>query len=94
MPRRRSKNRSGRAVTTLIGVALTIGALITAFPFIWMIATSVKPQSESLTYPPTIFPRVPTFKYFSRLFVELDFGTYLVNTIGVVLIGFIGLLFM
>ncbi len=94
MPRRRAQNGSGRAVTTLIGIALTVGALITAFPFIWMIATSVKPQSESLTYPPTIFPKAPTLEYFTRLFVELDFGTYLVNTILVVLIGFVGLIFM
>jgi len=92
--RRRSWNASGRAVTALIGVVLTVGALITAFPFIWMIASSVKPQSESLTYPPSIFPRAPTLKYFMSLFVELDFGTYLVNTIIVVLIGFVGLLFM
>lgn len=94
MPRWRAQNGSGRAVTTLIGIALSVGALITAFPFIWMIATSVKPQSESLTYPPTIFPKAPTLEYFTRLFVELDFGTYLVNTILVVLIGFVGLLFM
>lgn len=94
MPRWRAQNGSGRAVTTLIGIALSVGALITAFPFIWMIATSVKPQRESLTYPPTIFPKAPTLEYFTRLFVELDFGTYLVNTILVVLIGFVGLLFM
>jgi multiple sugar transport system permease protein len=92
--RLRSANRRGRRLTAVIGVALALGALITAFPFIWMLATSVKPQSESLTYPPTLLPHAPTLQYFRTLFTELDFGQYLVNTVIVVLIGGIGLLLM
>jgi multiple sugar transport system permease protein len=86
-------NRS-RALTTTIAVGLTVGALVTAFPFIWMIASSFKPQSESIDYPPTILPQAPTLEYYARLFTELDFGRYLANTIGVVLISFVGLLLM
>jgi len=78
----------------VIGAALAVGAIITAFPFIWMIATSIKPQAESLNYPPTLFPRDPTLGYFHTLFAELDFGQYLGNTVIVVLIGTVGLLFM
>jgi multiple sugar transport system permease protein len=92
--RYRSANRRGHRVTVIIGAALAVGALITAFPFIWMLATSVKPQSESLNYPPTLLPRAPTLKYFQALFTELDFGQYLANTVIVVLIGGIGLLLM
>lgn len=86
--------RPGRGITVLIGVALTIGALVTAFPFIWMIASSVKPQQESVAFPPHIFSTHPTLQYFRELFTNLDFGRYLINTIAVVLIGFIGMLFM
>lgn len=92
--RHRSVNRRGHRLTVIIGAALAIGALITAFPFIWMLATSVKPQSESLNYPPTLLPQAPTLKYFQTLFTELDFGQYLANTVIVVLIGSIGLLLM
>ncbi|NEN05865.1 carbohydrate ABC transporter permease [Diaminobutyricibacter tongyongensis] len=92
--RHRSAKRRGRRLTVVIGTALAIGALITAFPFFWMLTTSVKPQSESLTYPPTLVPRTPTLQYFGTLFTELDFGQYLANTIIVVLIGGIGLLLM
>lgn len=86
--------RAGRKLTVITGIALGIGALVTAFPFLWMITSSVKPQQESLTFPPSILPTHPTLQYFKQLFTELDFGRYLTNTIAVVLIGFIGMLFM
>jgi multiple sugar transport system permease protein len=86
--------RGGRKVTVVIGAGLALGALITAFPFIWMVATSFKPQRESTDFPPTVLPQEPTLEWYQTLFTELDFGTYLLNTIAVVLIGFIGLLFM
>ena len=90
----RSAARKSRSLTVLIGIVLGIGALITAFPFIWMLAASIKPQRESTDFPPSVLPKEPTLQYFQVLFTELDFGRYLVNTIVVVLIGMIGLLFM
>ncbi|WP_395639186.1 carbohydrate ABC transporter permease [Pseudolysinimonas sp.] len=92
---RRAGTRSGaRRMTVAIGAVLAVGALITAFPFLWMLTTSLKPQRESIDFPPTIVPQEPTFEWYLRLFTELDFGTYLRNTVIVVAIGFIGLLFM
>lgn len=85
---------TNRALTVTIGVALAIGAVITAFPFIWMIASSFKPQSESIDFPPTVLPQQPTLEYYQTLFTELDFGRYLLNTVAVVLISFVGLLLM
>lgn len=92
--RDRSAANRARGLTLLIAVALGVGALITAFPFFWMLATSVKPQRESIDFPPTILPQQPTLEWYGQLFTELDFGRYLVNTVIVVLIGFVGLLLM
>ena len=86
--------KPGQKLTALIGASLLIGALITAFPFIWMLTSSVKPQRESVSYPPTIISRHMTFQYFQELFTQLNFGRYLLNTIAVVAIGFLGLIFM
>jgi multiple sugar transport system permease protein len=91
---RSSSQRKGRALTVIVGVVLGAGALITAFPFLWMVASSVKPRSESVAYPPQVLPQAPTFEFYVQLFSELDFGRYLVNTIAVVLIGMVGLIFM
>src|SRR5487761_1052198 len=65
-----------------IGILLTIGAALTAFPFFWMLTTSVKPLSESFTYPPRVLPS------------SVSFGSYLVNTIVIVLISFVGMFLM
>lgn len=90
----RSLARGRRRLTALIGFALGVGALITAFPFFWMISTSFKPQRESVDFPPTLLPQEPTLEWYQTLFTELDFGRYFVNTVIVVLIGFVGLLLM
>ncbi len=90
----RSYRKRRRALTVTIGIALLLGAMITAFPFLWMLATAFKPQRESVRFPPTILPQEPTLQWFQMLFTELDFGRYLVNTVIVVLIGFVGMLLM
>ncbi|PZQ87621.1 MAG: sugar ABC transporter permease [Leifsonia xyli] len=86
--------RQGRTATIVIGALLALGAFGVAFPFIWMVFASVKPRSESVAYPPQLLPQNPTLEYFQQLFVELDFGRYLVNTIAIVLISMVGLVLM
>ncbi len=78
----------------LAGVLLTLGAVVAAFPFAWLIVSSVKPRSDTMAYPPQVLPRHVTFEYFATLVRELDFGRYLVNTLAVVAIGMVGLLLM
>jgi multiple sugar transport system permease protein len=77
-----------------LAILLTGGAVLTAFPFLWMITTSVKPLSESRRYPPEVLPSELSFAAYRRLFEDLDFGRYLANTVVVVLISFVGLLLM
>ncbi len=83
-----------RRLSVTVGVALALGAAITAFPLFWMLSGSFKPQRESIDYPPTLLPQDPTLESYERLFTELDFGRYLVNTVIVVLIGGVGVLLM
>lgn len=90
----RSGGRLKRNANIPIGVALAFGALLTSLPFIWMLASSVKPLSESYTYPPKILPSKITFASYVALFRDLDFGRYLVNTVIVVLISFVGMFLM
>jgi multiple sugar transport system permease protein len=78
----------------LLGVALLTGALLTAFPFFWMVSSSLKPLTEAVSTPPTILPHQPTFSMYVSLFRDLDFGTYLLNTIVVVAIDSVGVLLM
>ena len=45
-----------RTLTVAISIALLMGAVVTAFPFIWMLLASLKPQREALDFPPTLLP--------------------------------------
>lgn len=92
--RRPPEVRRRLAVSLSVGLVLLVGALTTAFPLLWMVAGSFKPQREAIDFPPTLLPEQPTFANYLRLFTELDFGRYLLNTVIVVLIGIVGLLFM
>jgi multiple sugar transport system permease protein len=94
LTRDRSAAGRRRALSISVGLALAIGALITAFPFFWMISTSFKTQREAIEFPPNVVPQEPTLEWYVHLFTELDFGRYLVNTLIVVMIGFVGLLLM
>jgi multiple sugar transport system permease protein len=59
--------------------------LATAFPLIWMILTSVKPQFELFRVPPTFWPEQITFEHYLRLIEETPFLTYMRNSL---LLGF------
>jgi len=83
-----------RPVVLLTGALLTIGALATSFPFLWMITSSLKPATEAVSIPPRLLPSHPSFAAYIRLFTELDFTRYLLNTVVVVAIGGIGLFLM
>jgi multiple sugar transport system permease protein len=78
----------------VVGALLALGAVVTAFPFLWMLTTSLKPLAESYNYPPTVLPSTFTFGSYLRLFADFDFARYLVNTVVVVLIGFVGMFFV
>jgi multiple sugar transport system permease protein len=83
--------RRSRTRTVIIGALLGLGAIITSFPFVWMVTSSLKPLSESRLIPPSLLPQSPTFDSYVRLFTELDFTRYLFNTLIVVAISFMGM---
>ncbi|MCX7342124.1 MAG: carbohydrate ABC transporter permease [Hyphomicrobiales bacterium] len=55
--------------------------LVTAFPLIWMILTSVKPQFELFRIPPTFWPEQITFEHYVRLIYETPFLKYMRNSL-------------
>ena len=58
----------------------TVVALV-AFPLIWMIVTSIKPQSELFSIPPTLLPRHPTLEHYAKLLTETPFPLYFRNSV-------------
>jgi multiple sugar transport system permease protein len=59
---------------------------VVAFPLLWMLLTSVKPQTELFQIPPTILPQQITFEHYAQLLTGTPFPTYFRNSV-VVAIG-------
>lgn len=55
--------------------------LLIAFPLVWMIITSVKPQTELFRIPPTWVPETITFEHYWRLLTETPFLIYFKNSV-------------
>lgn len=50
-------------------------------PLLWMILSSLKPDTENAAYPPTFLPQTWTLQEYVNLFKVSDFGTYLGNSL-------------
>ncbi len=70
-----------------VWILLTAGALVMMFPFIWMLATSLKTLPEATAIPPTLFPAKAVFANYAEAFTMAPFGRYLFNSILVAGLG-------
>lgn len=84
------RKKTEKIVMTII---MMIGGILVSIPFLWMISSAFKPENEILAIPPTVFPENPTFDNFIKLFTEMNFLVYLKNTLIIVVISSVGLLF-
>lgn len=84
---------NNRIERVLVLAVLAVGGVLVAFPFLWMIVSSFKPDTEVVQIPPTFLPQEGTFENYIRLFRDLNFGIYLKNTLIIVFFSMFGLLF-
>jgi multiple sugar transport system permease protein len=59
----------------LVGLVLVLG------PFVWMLLSSFKAQTELVRVPPTWLPETWTWDNYDRLFTKLDFPRYFFNSV-------------
>jgi len=66
-------------------ITLSIGAVICAVPFLWMVSTSLKSESEIFVFPPIWIPSKFVWENYARAWYagELDFGHMFLNTLNV-----------
>ena len=55
--------------------------VITVGPVVWAFLISLKPDSETMAYPPTILPAHPTLDNYTNLFKVLPFGDFYINSL-------------
>ena len=74
-------------VTQLILILL---ALMSLFPFIWMLGSSLKENSEMFTYPPRLFPDIPRWMNYVEAVTSVNFGQGFLNSIKLAVINTVG----
>lgn len=62
-------------------IVLIAGSFIMLLPFLWMLSTSLKEQSEVFTYPPTWIPSKFAWDNYSKALSSLPFGRYYLNSL-------------
>lgn len=67
------------------GAAVLIAAFILA-PLLWTILCSLKPNSEILRYPPTVFPEKIIFSHYVDLIKDTHFADYFFNSFFVAMV--------
>jgi multiple sugar transport system permease protein len=55
--------------------------ILMVFPLIWMVLTSIKPQSELFVYPIKLLPEHVTFEHYARLLEDTPFLSYFWNSV-------------
>ncbi|MEV4534108.1 carbohydrate ABC transporter permease [Asanoa sp. NPDC049518] len=73
----RQRDRVAKAVLYAV---LTVGLVVVVGPFVWMALSSLKPEGEIRSVPPTWLPETWTLDNFRDLFSRLDFPLFFFNS--------------
>jgi len=73
--------RPNRWQQPLVSLAVWAIVLIVIFPLIWMVITSVKPQTELFRIPATFWPTEITFEHYRTLLEKTAFLKYMRNSV-------------
>lgn len=84
-PRRRVAYR--RALRKVpVHILLSAGALLMAIPFLFLVSSSLKTDTEILAYPPTLIPKVWDWANYLETWQQGDFALYFRNTAYIALV--------
>ena len=84
LARSRSRSRRARGAAASAGwyLVLTAFAVVTVFPFLWMLLTSIKGPSDPITsVPPQFLPNDPTLANYAKVLDSLPIPAFFFNSI-------------
>jgi multiple sugar transport system permease protein len=65
----------------LIYALLTVSALVTVVPLLYMVSLSLQTETETLAADPVLWPASPQFGNYAELFERAPFGDFIVNSL-------------
>ncbi|SFP68329.1 carbohydrate ABC transporter permease [Caldicoprobacter faecalis] len=73
-------------------LVLIAGAIIFVFPLLWLVSTSLKPDTQIFKVPPELIPRPIMWENYTRMWRHFPFLMFLKNTVLVVVLSMAGVL--
>lgn len=73
--------RRGLVRTIVLNLLAWSAVSIVAFPLLWTLLTSLKPQTELFRIPPSILPQSLTLEHYAKLLFETRFLAYFGNSV-------------
>lgn len=70
--------KTGRILNVCLKLAIIV---VIAFPFYWMVSTSLKDYAEALQFPPTLFPKTLHWENYVHVFDIVPIGMYFRNSV-------------
>ena len=64
-----------------VHVLLLFGAVVTAFPFFWMLSSSLKSNVEAIRFPPTLVPHAWVWQNYVHALAAAPFARYFLNSL-------------
>lgn len=74
------RRRQEQVLNVTAWVLLTIGAVLSSVPFIWMVSTSLKGLDEVYMFPPTFIPENVIWRNYVEAFRRVPFATFFFNS--------------
>ncbi|HEY8540565.1 MAG TPA: carbohydrate ABC transporter permease [Steroidobacteraceae bacterium] len=66
--------------TLLVNAMLIVGAIVVAFPLVWMFSVSLMPRGVASSFPPPLLPQDPTLANYYELFSRHEAWRYMLNS--------------
>lgn len=80
----------GKISSIILKIFLVLMAIITLFPFIYMLLSSLMTFQEATSIPPTIFPEKLNFVNYAQAMTKAPFFRYFINTVFTSLVTTLG----
>ncbi|HLW58346.1 MAG TPA: carbohydrate ABC transporter permease [bacterium] len=68
-------------------LALGLLAVATTFPFLWLLATSLRSTGTVFAFPPVLIPRPPTLANFAGVWATMPLARFFANTVYITGVG-------
>jgi multiple sugar transport system permease protein len=69
-----------KRATMLVNGMLIAGAIVVAFPLLWMFSVSFMPRGAASAFPPPLWPPEPTLENYKELFSRHEAWRYMANS--------------